>query len=88
MLLVGATRWFIRWPFILEGVIYGFSGSIVAVIILTLIYSYVSASILSSLPFIPMIPGLSLWTAVFLVFVGPVIGFLASLFSLSKFLKV
>ena len=88
MLLVGATRWFIRWPFILEGLIYGLSGSIVAVFILSFIYSYVSASILSSLPFIPMIPGLSVWMAVFLVFTGLVIGFLASLFSLSRFLKV
>ncbi|MEQ8173347.1 MAG: FtsX-like permease family protein, partial [Candidatus Eremiobacterota bacterium] len=86
--LVGATRWFIRWPFILEGLVYGFSGSVVAVAILSLIYSYVSASILSSLPFIPMIPGLSPWMAGFLVITGPVIGFLASLFSLSRFLKV
>lgn len=36
MRLVGATNWFVRWPFIIEGVIVGLSGSLVAVAILWL----------------------------------------------------
>jgi cell division transport system permease protein len=36
MRLVGATNWFIRWPFIIEGVIVGLSGAMVAVAILWL----------------------------------------------------
>ena len=36
MRLVGATNWFIRWPFIIEGVIVGLSGAAVAVGILWL----------------------------------------------------
>src|SRR4029079_12060552 len=34
MKLVGATDWFIRWPFVLEGVIVGCLGGIVAVLLL------------------------------------------------------
>ena len=34
MRLVGATRWFIRWPFVIEGVVVGFMGGLVAIIIL------------------------------------------------------
>lgn len=36
MRLVGATRWFIRWPFMLEGMIVGFAGGLVAILILWL----------------------------------------------------
>jgi cell division transport system permease protein len=31
MKLVGATNWFIRWPFVIEGLIVGFFGGLVAV---------------------------------------------------------
>ena len=36
MRLVGATRWFIRWPFMIEGVVVGFTGGLVAILILWL----------------------------------------------------
>jgi cell division transport system permease protein len=36
MRLVGATRWFIRWPFMIEGVVVGFAGGLAAVLILWL----------------------------------------------------
>ena len=32
MKLVGATNWFIRWPFVIEGVIVGFFGGLLAVL--------------------------------------------------------
>ncbi|MBA2515260.1 MAG: ABC transporter permease [Solirubrobacterales bacterium] len=35
MKLVGATDWFIRWPFVIEGVLVGAIGGIVAVAVLT-----------------------------------------------------
>ncbi|HYP55797.1 MAG TPA: permease-like cell division protein FtsX [Solirubrobacterales bacterium] len=36
MRLVGATRWFIRWPFMIEGVVVGFVGGLMAILILWL----------------------------------------------------
>jgi cell division transport system permease protein len=36
MKLVGATNWFIRWPFVIEGMIVGFMGGLLAVLLLTI----------------------------------------------------
>jgi cell division transport system permease protein len=36
MRLVGASRWFIRWPFMIEGVVVGFAGGLTAILILWL----------------------------------------------------
>ena len=34
MKLVGATNWFIRWPFVIEGMIVGFLGGLLAIVLL------------------------------------------------------
>jgi cell division transport system permease protein len=34
MKLVGATDWFIRWPFVIEGVLVGAAGSVIALVFL------------------------------------------------------
>jgi len=36
MKLVGATNWFIRWPFVIEGMIVGFLAGVLAVLLLTI----------------------------------------------------
>jgi cell division transport system permease protein len=36
MKLVGATNWFIRWPFVIEGVIVGFFAGLLAILLLTI----------------------------------------------------
>jgi cell division transport system permease protein len=37
MKLVGATDWFIRWPFVLEGVIVGLFGGLLAILLLAIV---------------------------------------------------
>jgi cell division transport system permease protein len=34
MKLVGATDWFIRWPFVIEGIIVGAAGAFLAIVVL------------------------------------------------------
>ena len=36
MKLVGATNWFIRWPFVIEGIFVGLMGGVLAVLLLTI----------------------------------------------------
>ncbi len=40
MKYVGATNWFIRWPFVLEGMALGLSGALIAVLVVYFGYQY------------------------------------------------
>jgi cell division transport system permease protein len=90
MKYVGATDWFIRWPFLIEGMILGFGGALIAVVILGQTYSAITQQIYASMAFLPLIPenpfihNISLM----LVLVGTAIGALGSTISLKRFMKV
>lgn len=43
MKYIGATDWFIRWPFIFEGILMGIIGAVIAFILDAYLYSFVSA---------------------------------------------
>jgi len=45
MQLVGATDWYIRWPFIIEGMIYGVVGAVLAFIVTLLGYWFIISNI-------------------------------------------
>jgi len=45
MKLVGATDWFVRWPFILEGVIGGLMAAIFSSVIVTIAYHLLTSSV-------------------------------------------
>ncbi len=56
MRLLGATSWYIRSPFILEGVLYGIIGSMIGVLITAGLLSFVLPGITAFLNGIPIIP--------------------------------
>ncbi|GBG57906.1 cell division protein FtsX [Sporomusaceae bacterium FL31] len=90
MKYVGATDWFIRWPFLIEGMILGFGGALIAVFILSRTYSAITQQIYASLAFLPLIPEdpfISNISMMMLV-VGTAIGALGSTISLKRFMKV
>lgn len=90
MKYVGATDWFIRWPFLLEGMLLGLIGSFIAVVLLSWVYGMIIDQVHASLAFLPMVPRwpMLMYAAVLLIFAGTGIGALGSSISLRKFLKV
>lgn len=90
MKYVGATDWFIRWPFIIEGVMLGFLGACISVVLLTQLYSMVIGQVHESLAFLPLLPKYPFihWVNIFLLVAGVGIGALGSMISVKKFLKV
>ncbi len=55
MKYVGATDWFIRWPFIVEGIIIGIIGALVPLVLGLPIYTKVTSAIFDYLPMIKFI---------------------------------
>lgn len=55
MKLVGATDSFVKWPFIIEGIMIGFLGSALAFIILKFSYDIVIVQLQNALPFLALI---------------------------------
>ncbi len=90
MKYVGATDWFIRWPFLLEGVVLGFFGGILASLALRSIYGLITAKVYSTLAFLPLIPQYPFVNFISLLMItsGMAIGALGSTISLKRFLKV
>jgi cell division transport system permease protein len=89
MQLVGATNWFIRVPFLLEGVFQGAAGGVVAMALLLPGYSYVQDVIERGLPFLKLTysPQMLAVLAVGVVVLGCVFGGLGSLIGLQRHLQ-
>lgn len=90
MKYVGATDWFIRWPFLLEGMTLGFFGAVIAFLLINSIYAALLERIHATLAFLPLLPEqpLLLYVDLFLLIAGTGIGALGSYISLRKFLRV
>ena len=90
MKYVGATDWFIRWPFILEGVALGIIGGGVSALALRSFYSATVTKIYETLTFFPMVeqyPFMNYLTLA-LICTGIFIGILGSTVSLKRFMEV
>ena len=90
MRYVGATDWFIRWPFLLEGMVLGFVGGVIAAVALRSFYAAMAAKITDTLTFFPLMPQYPSmnYITVALLLAGMAIGALGSALSLKRFLKV
>lgn len=92
MRMVGASNWYIRIPFMLEGIFIGLIGSIVPLLILVYGYkfAYVTmTSMMSSNLITFMSPYPLVWQlGALLALLGAVVGLIGSFFSVRKFLKL
>jgi len=88
MKLVGATNWFVRGPFMLEGILTGLAGSLAAVILLFL-GREVAIPHIVQVQSDPGVRGLAFtYTAALLIGIGLAIGALGSGLTLRRFLRV
>jgi len=88
MKLVGATNWFIRWPFIMEGIIEGFIGAIVGIIAALLLNAWLISKVehaaesnLVSASYLAVL-------SILLIVIGIIIGAIGSAFALRRYIEV
>jgi cell division transport system permease protein len=93
MKFVGATDWFVRMPFVIEGIVVGVIGAVVSTAVLGVVYYYCSGLVknqmigfmsISLMPFDQIITSM----VILLITVGIIIGAAGSLISVRKFIKV
>ncbi len=93
MKYVGATDSYIRWPFIIEGIIVGLISACIAFFATQSIYTALHSAVgtdMSAIQFISLLPFGSIWKIFALSYLGlgAVIGAMGSAFSVRKYLKV
>jgi len=89
MQLVGATNWFIRVPFIIEGILDGLAGGALAAAILLPLYSYVEEYVGHNLQFVDLIYSTEalLLFGLGLVLCGILFGAAGSLMGLHRYVR-
>lgn len=87
---VGATEWFIRWPFVIEGIVLGGVGALLPALTLVYLYREIVAWTKVNLFFLPLVPPEMILASIIklLLLLGITIGGLGSLLSMRRFLKV
>ncbi|HOQ00919.1 MAG TPA: permease-like cell division protein FtsX [Acetivibrio clariflavus] len=90
MKYIGATDWFIRWPFIVEGVVIGLVGAAIGFLAISIIYALLSSKVSEGINIISLVSLRELQIVVTYTFalVGIVIGSLGSAVSIRKYLHV
>lgn len=90
MRLVGATSWFIRWPFVMEGVFTGMIGAAGAAILVLVTNRFIIESVVNKMPFLPFnadaVP--LFWLVLAVIVGGTMLGSVGSGLALRRFLKI
>ncbi|HEY5583026.1 MAG TPA: permease-like cell division protein FtsX [Ruminiclostridium sp.] len=94
MKYIGATDWFIRWPFIYEGIFIGIIGAVMAFLMVAYLYSFIEPKLSNNLVSFgsgfSIVKFQSVWGTLALFYAGVsiVIGASGSVMSIRKHLKV
>ncbi len=88
MKYVGATNWFIRWPFIFEGLFIGVVAGAICFGLQWYIYTYLLRSLFEGISFIQLVPFSELYLHIIVIFgvIGVVVGVFGSITSIRKYL--
>jgi len=86
---VGATNWFVRIPFVLEGMLYGIAGAALAAVTVLVAYFWAQDYVQRHLSFMPIIynSGLFIVTTLALLAAGCVFGGLSSIIAIRRYLR-
>lgn len=90
MKYVGATNGFIRWPFLIEGMLLGLVGAVIAVLCVGEFYHFITMEVSESLAFFPLVPMFPFFydVAIYILGGGIVVGAIGSTISLKQYMKV
>lgn len=94
MKYVGATDWFIRWPFVVEGIIIGLIGSLIPLLICMSFYNKVNELIYTNVPIVESYIQFRSAFEMFLIIapstllLGSLLGIIGSVSSIKKHLNV
>ena len=91
MKLVGASNWFVRGPFIVEGILHGFIGALFSLAIVVSIVAFLGPKLLNFLPEINMVNyiGDNFWfLLLFQALGGIILGVFSSWVAVRKYLNI
>lgn len=90
MRLVGASNWFIRTPFLLEGVLQALIGATLAILSVAGLQALILPRLREALPFlaVSLSGGATAQISLTLIVAGVVIGLAGSWMAMSRYLKV
>ena len=88
MKYIGATDWFIKWPFIIEGVALGLFGAVVSIFVLYLGYSYIVSNFSANLVLFTLVQSNELIQFIYTKFIigGILIGGFGSFLAVKRYL--